>query len=566
MSDWRWTAVRLISLTFIVVLVSCAKVATPPGGPEDKTAPTVLGTNPPGNAVVVARDKKVSIDFSETVEKKNIENSIIISPGFAGEIDYKWDHNTLNIILPDSFADSTTYVINVGSDIADLRRNKMENSFIFAFSTGNRISQGRVSGVVRGAGKPVTGAMVALFNMTQPDSSNAFDSLYPPYITQSGKTGEYTLEFLPEGRFFIMAFMDKNKNHLFDYPAESFGLPDKVCTISELSMPIMDFNIKQEDTAAVSIISTGLTGDRLVKMRLSKSVETDKVRNNLNKIFLTPIDTAGRQICPIAVKEKAGLATQTFTFFFDSLAEGKYNPEMRASIFNPLTDSSLLISGGELNVVYEPDNTAPAIEDISHSRKLFYPKDSVIRIWFSEPLDKKSITDEAIKITDADSNRVSAAFIQPDDFILDMYASGIDWGKVYDIWVAESLLYDLSGNRMGDSVLNYKFTTYNKDSLGSASGEIVFGPGVDSAGVIHISFETEKGIEVLSQALQEKTFNVELPPGKYLMKGYLDRNNNNSLDLGKLYPFSFAEKSIISSDTVRVRARFETSGIIFKID
>ena len=566
MSDWRWTAVRLLSLIFIVVLISCAKVAAPPGGPEDKTAPTVLGTTPPGNAVSVTRDNKISIDFSENIEKKTIENAIIISPGFAGKVKYKWDHSTLNIILPDSFADSTTYVINVGSDIADLRKNKMENSFIFAFSTGNRISQGRVSGVVRGGGKPVSGAMVALFNMTQPDNANAFDSLYPPYITQSGKTGEYSLEFLPEGRFFIMAFMDKNKNHLFDYPAESFGLPDRVCAISGMSLPTMDFNIMQEDTAAVSIISAGLTGDRLVKARLSKSVESDKVRKNLDKIFLVPIDSASGRISPVAVKEKSGIMAQTFNFFFDSLSEGKYNLQMQSLIFNPNADSNALVGGTELNIVFEPDNNPPVIDDITHSRKLFYPKDSVIRIWLSEPLDKKSITNDAIMVTAPDSSRLGIEFVRPDQFTLDMYTSGIDWGKVYDIWVAESLMYDLSGNRMGDSLLNYKFSTYNKDSLGSASGEIVFGPGVDTAGVIHITFETEKGLEILSQSLNERKFNFDLPPGKYLMKGYLDRNNNNFFDLGKLYPFSFAERSIISSDTVRVRARFETSGIIFKID
>ncbi|MEW5924325.1 MAG: Ig-like domain-containing protein [Candidatus Zixiibacteriota bacterium] len=566
MSDWRWTAVRLISLAFIIVLLSCAKVASPPGGPEDKTAPTVLGTLPVGNATSVTRDNRISIQFSESIEKKTVENAVIISPGFPGKIKYNWDHSTLNIILPDSFADSTTYVVNVGSDIADLRRNKMESSFIFAFSTGTRISQGKVTGTVRTGGKPAAGAMVALFNMTQPDAATAFDSLYPPYITQSGKSGEYSLEFLPEGRFFIMAFMDKNKDHLFDYPAEPFGLPDKICTVSGLSVPTMDFNIIQEDTAAVSVISSGLTGDRLVKMRLSKSVKSDIIKNNLDKIFLIPIDAADRRITPVAVKEKADISTQSFSFFFESLAEGKYNFEMKASIFNQNADSATMISGGELNVIYEPDKTPPSIEDITHSRKMFYPSDSIMTIWLSEPLDTKSISSDAIRVMDADSNRLSTEFVWPDRFTLDLYASGIDWGKVYDILVAESLLYDLSGNRMGDTILNYKFTTYNKDSLGSASGEIVFGPGVDSAGVVHITFATEKGLEILSQSLRERTFNVELPPGKYLMKGYLDRNDNNSLDLGKLYPFDFAEKSVISPDTVRVRARFETSGIIFKID
>ncbi|PKK83825.1 MAG: hypothetical protein CVT49_06720 [candidate division Zixibacteria bacterium HGW-Zixibacteria-1] len=566
MSDRRWTAFELIGLISFVMLFACAKVAAPPGGPEDKTAPSVAGTLPAGNAVTVARDNNISLEFSESIDKKSVENAIIISPRMPGEVKYKWNKSTLNIILPDSFADSTTYVVNAGSDIADLRRNKMENSFSFAFSTGAQISQGKVSGTVRAGGKPAAGAMAALFDMTEPDTSTSFDSLYPPYITQSGKTGEYALEFLPDGQYFVMAFMDKNKNHLFDYPAEPFGLPDRVCRISGTTAPTIDFNIIQEDTSTVSIISAGLTGDRLVKVRLSRKVESNIVRDNLNKIYLEPIGVIDSIIIPDALKERPGTSEQIYDFFFDSLPEGKYSLVMDASLFGQASDSMPFITSGELTIAYEADKTPPAIEEITHTRKIFYPSDSLIKIWFSEPIDINKISENAIMIMDADSNRVGTKFIWPDYFTLELYASGIDWGKVYDIMVAESLFYDLSGNRMGDSIMNYKFTTYDKDSLGSASGAITIGPDIDSSGIVHITFMTEKGLEILSQPLPDKTFNVELPPGKYLLKAFLDRNENKIQDYGKLYPFEPAETSALYPDTVRVRARFETSGINFKID
>ena len=364
MSHRRWIAIEIISLISLIILVSCAKVVSPPGGPEDKTGPEVLSTSPSGNSVGVPPGNTISIQFSESIDKKSIEDAIFISPRIVGDVKYKWQRHTLSIILPDSFADSTTYIINIGANVADMRNNKMENTFSFAFSTGPLIDRGKISGLVVKDGKPSSGTMVALYDFEIPRNSDNFDTLYPPYVTQSGKTGEYALEFLPDGKYFVMAFTDKNKNQLFNFPREAFGLPDRIAAVSAGSSPRMDFNMIEQDTGLISIVSTTLTGDRLIKIRLSRKIDQSLLRDNFDKIFLEPVDSTGTFQNPTAMKERGDDPMQMFNFFFRTLSEGKYRVKIDAGIFGQATDSLEYITGGELSIVDEADGTPPIIDNI----------------------------------------------------------------------------------------------------------------------------------------------------------------------------------------------------------
>ena len=53
-------------------------------------------------------------------------------------------------------------------------------------------------------------------------------------------------------------------------------------------------------------------------------------------------------------------------------------------------------------------------------------------------------------------------------------------------------------------------------------------------------------------------------PGKYNLKAYLDLNGNGILDLGKPLPFEPAEPEIFYPDTLNLRPRWETEGVILK--
>jgi len=56
-----------------------------------------------------------------------------------------------------------------------------------------------------------------------------------------------------------------------------------------------------------------------------------------------------------------------------------------------------------------------------------------------------------------------------------------------------------------------------------------------------------------------------VPEGQYQLSGFVDENKNGRFDSGKLMPFQFCEPFTFSEDTIRVRKRWETSGIKFKL-
>lgn len=567
MSARRWIAYKLlISLLFFLSL-NCAKVSSPPGGPADKTGPSVITTIPENNSTLVAPNDRITIQFSEAVEKKEVEKAIFISPRFSGDLKYKWKRSTLTLVLPDSFAKNTTYVVSVGSEIRDLRRNRMDNSHIFAFSTGEAINQGKISGRLFKDGKPLSGATVALYDFISPDSTTRFDSLYPPYMTQSGKSGEYSLEYIPDGEYFLLAFVDKNKNQLFDFPREAVGVPDRSARVSGgIPKPGIDFFLVEQDTASIKIVSVMPAQDHLVKVRFSGKIESDSLRNNFHRIHLVPSEAGAPRLNPSSIKEGEGVQASTYNFFFRSLTDGQYRLKIDAAIFGGRKDSASVTESTEFTIQLSPDDNAPKLEDVSHSGKTIFPSDSIIKMSFSEPIERERMGDGVIKIIDSDSSQCDIAYHWPDDFLMNLHVTGLDWGGSYSVAVAESFFADLSGNRAGDSILQYEFKTYDKDSLGSVSGSLAFDPTLDTTGAAYLIFSTIKGQEISRRLITGGSFSYDLPPGRYFLSGFIDRNINGHHDYGTLFPFNYAETASFHPDTIRVRARFETAGIEFKFD
>ncbi|MCP4705010.1 MAG: Ig-like domain-containing protein, partial [candidate division Zixibacteria bacterium] len=198
----------VILISIITLLLSCAEVSGPPGGPRDETAPTISSTMPISGMVNVPVGNQITITFSERITTKDVEEAIFITPRPDGEVKYSWKKTSLLITLPNYFKSNTTYVISIGTEMKDLRGNKLEESFSFAFSTGETIAEGSIKGLVIQDDKPTAGITIGLYDYSLLDSILVSDSLYPPYLTQSGKDGEFEFNYLPDGKYFVLAFGD----------------------------------------------------------------------------------------------------------------------------------------------------------------------------------------------------------------------------------------------------------------------------------------------------------------------------------------------------------------------
>ena len=71
----------LISV-LVALLLGCAKVGPPTGGPVDKEPPRILSHYPESDALKVARDTQVEIVFSEPMNREQTEAALLhLRPG-----------------------------------------------------------------------------------------------------------------------------------------------------------------------------------------------------------------------------------------------------------------------------------------------------------------------------------------------------------------------------------------------------------------------------------------------------------------------------------------------------
>jgi hypothetical protein len=183
---------------------------------------------------------------------------------------------------------------------------------------------------------------------------------------------------------------------------------------------------------------------------------------------------------------------------------------------------------------------------------------------FSEPVDKSAITDQTFMLLKADSTLVPVEMHWEDPFHLQFIPEKLRAGRKYTLAVTEFDILDLAGNPLGDSLISYPIATLNADSLGSVSGEVtVLIPPKEDDPIVLTLVNTESNQEFEIEP-SGRVFHVSVPGGKYLLDGFIDSNGDGELSDGSLDPLELSETTGRYADTIMVRPRFETAGIVLE--
>ena len=212
------------SLLIVLALCACAKVSPPGGGPIDRTSPRVVSTQPAADATGVATDRVIFIDFSEPMDRKSTGEAIFVTP--ASTLSTVWEGDTrLRLILESGLAVDRTYVVTLGTDARDLRKNRIEEAFQFAFSTGAALDQGMMVGRIVDLQGPRRGVTVWAYDMDHFSGSVGVDA--PAYVTQTGSDGRFRFERLAATRYRLMGFDDEDRDRqVGDGEARALGSLD----------------------------------------------------------------------------------------------------------------------------------------------------------------------------------------------------------------------------------------------------------------------------------------------------------------------------------------------------
>lgn len=208
------------------VMYSCANIGNPSGGPIDKTPPIFMRSNPTPNAVNV-KNRKIEIFFDEIVTLKDPSTKIIVSPAQTEMPRMSALGRKVTVELVDSLLPNTTYTIDFSNSIQDNNEGNAIDNFAFAFSTGSVIDSMRVSGYVIDSRtlEPMQSVVVGL-------QSNLADSAFHKEKLQrvalTNDRGQFTIRNVSPGSYHIFALKDLDRDYKFGNPTEDIAFLDSI--------------------------------------------------------------------------------------------------------------------------------------------------------------------------------------------------------------------------------------------------------------------------------------------------------------------------------------------------
>lgn len=543
------------------VMYSCANIGNPSGGPIDKTPPIFMRSNPTPNAVNV-KDRKIEIFFDEIVTLKDPSTKIIVSPAQTEMPRMSALGRKVTVELVDSLLPNTTYTIDFSNSIQDNNEGNAIDNFAFAFSTGSVIDSMRVSGYVLDSRtlEPMQSVVVGL-------QSNLADSAFHKEKLQrvalTNDRGQFTIRNVSPGSYHIFALKDLDRDYKFGNPTEDIAFLDSIIVPSIGSREAADTvynDLNEIDTIMRATRPAYFPNDILLSMfnedrksqYLANNLRVDSTRISLT--FAAASDTlpslsiVGRNDVPdqwytlersqtndtltywirpphlvsadtlivattylrtdTASNLSWGTDTLKFTFQRQKAKKKKKNEEtdsleqIRFMELHPLANGT--------QEVYAPLllQTGTPIE--RYSREAFHLQRKLQNDTIFYPAEIKSIA-----LRDSTLNRR--------DLMLK-----VDWepGAAYKLAIDSLAMTDIYG--LQTKPLKVDFNVRKMEEYGN----IVFNiPAVRDSAIVELLDGTEK-IVLRAPVKNHRAELLNLLPGKYYARLFIDRNGNGKYDTG----------------------------------
>ncbi len=542
----------------LLLLLGCAVQAPPSGGPVDRIPPEIVRTDPLPESTRIAKNlDRLTIVFSERMKEGSERNNLFISPPVPFKVQWKKGH-ILILQLQEPLKKRQTYVLSIGSALQDAHNNKMTASFNLAFSTGDSIDRGKISGRIYGLKR---GQTFYVFAYRLSDSTR-FDpfTIQPDYVTLNGQQGNYTLGYLKNGTYRVLAVEDRNHDLLLQAVAERFALSYRDVTLHD-SMNV--FNGLDMQPARLDTVPPLLTGARakfnnLLILRFSEPLVLDSLTVITITDSLTNRPLKIKDLAP-ARKHKKWL--EVITAPMDS------NRLYRVRCVN-LTDSSGNRNRDTLTACFK---STTKTDTTTFKLLHHFPKDSAktvrpeaaIRLEFNQPLNWRQVR-ENYRLLNASGKALSGRWqiknlyqgiFRPQKPLLPDHA--------YRSVLRLKKIHSYFGKSLQDSLSSHVFQIVSQKELGEISGTVQVQGKVSCPIVVNVQRIAGKRLHLRRVVQGTRAFKFDyLPEGSYKLDVFIDLNANGKFDRGRLLPFRFCEPFKFLPDTIQVRKRWETGGVV----
>lgn len=561
MKNWaRYFAICAVA----ILMIRCANVVTPSGGPKDDKSPVVLEASPENNSTDF-NGKTIHLTFDEFVTLNNPSNNVMISPPMNKKPTYRTSGKTLIIRFEEPLKPNTTYSINFGDAVKDLHEGNVFKGYTFNFSTGNIIDSLSLKGKVISASSltPMEGLVIGLYS--NDNESITIDSmpykLKPEYITTTDKKGDFEFYGLADKDYLIFALKDNNSNLIYDLPNEEIAFYQDLVkpyyienqivkvavndTLNNDSIVAADsiFEIKKPDYPSYTLYSF-VQEDSVQKIFKKELVEEGLLRF----VFRYPADN---------VKIKV---LEELPDTFNILPVYSTRKDTVLWYFTPCKDSLWISINDGVNISDTTHYSLKPRKSVSKRRRN-QEEETVKRLVIKNNLKGNKLKPEQplvftfnepiVKVDQPDSMH----FEKIDEFGLKyQIINNLKPENKYQITIPDSVFFGISG--VSNDSIKLNFSVQEESAFGNIY--ITVEVPEDMPQVI-IELTTDNGKTIDKQIItgtQELSFEY-LDPGKYKLKAILDLDRNGVWSPGNFNKKLQPEKIIFYNGTLEVRANWD---------
>ncbi|NQV15087.1 Ig-like domain-containing protein [bacterium] len=536
----------ILSVTFLMTILTCANERAITGGKEDKEAPQIISSTPQNESVNIDQNTRIVIRFNEQMKKSSFATALQIWPRPAGGYELKTGWTWLKISFNEALDTNETYLLTLDKSVQDLRGNGLESTFILAFSTGKDLNAGRLIGYIHGDQNLRKNGNLLLYRQFDTPLDDLL-KLPADYIFQPDNDGNFELPYLSERSYMLFYHWDRNRNKAIDGD-DYFGRPEIATVRAKPDSVLTKHKIWPHLIALdrVKLLEVSQIAEQFVQIRTTRPVTLE----SLAKIELFS------ETMKIPIIGANTVTGDKYAMHLNTALTINENESVwlrgfqDTSGFQLNSDTLKLVIPASIDTL-ELEKLDVNWENGSTDRQ---PSDSS-RIRISSNLPLIFTADSAFQIVDTavDSVDILGSIEKVNSMAWDFVPHTLIADGLNLKWKIETrfIQVPLNGREL-DSLMIGRLTTISEDSLGTLK---LIQMGVST---LECNLRS-KGLNRTFQLEPGTFFMVEdLPAQQYSLSGFIDLDGDGLYNSGDLGPAASSEPFWIYPSEIKVRARWET--------
>ena len=530
-------------LPVLYFLVSCAAVQSPSGGPKDETPPELLETIPP-NGTIGFKGGRVELIFSEFIDVNSINKGIRVLPSFTKTPELIYKGKKIIIEFPDSLALNQTYIIVIDRSLTDEHKVKIGKGIQVAFSTGDKIDDGLISGNVISSKM----ASVNLWKIKDDTDMSSFYKRVPDYTIDATDNGNFEFQFLSPGKYKVIG-VESSSSGLILFPDRMvYGLPSRAYIQIGAEKKVNNVQIKIPDNRGGA-----------------KMIKADWVNGNWGRISFSNDITKWVNEIPLTITQDDSSTTKASTYkdpSDGSILHFILNDEPQDYVTVETSGLSLrshsIIEPDLIRIKTENKIDTTSLSIISPTSKfiLEIEADSTasLEVVFSSLVIDSLDTEPFIIKKDSAMIPIDVLWKSPLEARITP-KNNWDQNTRYRLEVIKEFINPVYSQNLKDSVKTISFKTSNYQGFGN----VVISSQNKESGLVAVLTKMEKEIVHYRTVVDSRgTFNMKkIAEGNYSLFIYNDSDSSDTYTYGKIDPYSVSEEYYSYPDTLKIRANWD---------